>query len=475
MRNIILLTTFLLCGVCSGLTDADVAQLVFVEQTELPRMMVDRIAFMPDGVHVIAGGWLEWPNAPLVALLPNDVQVMQAAAQACSPRFAVSPDGQRVAFWKRVRVGQQDRGELTVAHLDNQMVTTLGEPVPISESMHLAWLPNGPIVYATEDPQRPVGVLYALDLAGGRPRKLLELHDGQWRNLQPGPGAGQVTAQWAGTSLSGYVVNCLPGETVPPVGSAVVNTAPDGTSKTLEVDAQGSLILGLSDTEGVVVDRGVRAACWRTDGTAILYVKDQEVFVVGPSGTEPRALAKLGSQDANVFLRGCAWAPDGVSVAYWGAAGSGGRAWRASLGQERISARLMFAKDAPVKADTRVWVVGKLQRDVMGNIVEPVWSTLKGCFTVRRILRTPEGILAEAQNSGSQSGLIERLSPGTPTGEGADGHINIGIAGQTAATWSRTSTLKFRDGLVGWLEKTRYVGQPETLTVERQMLQPIGQ
>ncbi|MEN6402030.1 MAG: hypothetical protein ABFD94_08785, partial [Armatimonadia bacterium] len=278
MRNMTLLTTCLLCGVCFGLTDADVAQMVFVEQTELPRMMVDRIAFMPDGVHVIAGGWLEWPSAPLVALLPNDVQVMQAAAQACSPRFAVSPDGQRVAFWKRVRVGQQDRGELTVAHLDNQMVTTLGEPVPISESMHLAWLPNGPIVYATEDPQRPVGILYALDLAGGRPRKLLELHDGQWHNLQPGPGSGQVTAQWAGSSVTGYVVNCLPGETAPPVGSAVVNSAPDGSKKTLEIDAQGSLILALSDTEGVVVDRGVRAARWRPDGTAILYAKDQEVL-----------------------------------------------------------------------------------------------------------------------------------------------------------------------------------------------------
>ncbi|MEN6401440.1 MAG: hypothetical protein ABFD94_05800, partial [Armatimonadia bacterium] len=145
------------------------------------------------------------------------------------------------------------------------------------------------------------------------------------------------------------------------------------------------------------------------------------------------------------------------------------------LGQERISARFVFPKDAPVKADTRVWVVGKLQRDVMGNIVEPVWSTLKGCFTVRRILRTPEGIIAEVQNTGSQSGLIGRLSSGTPVGDTAGGHINIGIAGQTAATWSRTSTLKFREGLVGWLEKTRYIGQPETLTVERQMLQPIGQ
>lgn len=454
--------------------DLDMGQLVFVEQAELARLLVDRLAFLPDGSHVLVGGWMEWPNTPLVTTLPNDLPVMQIGMQAASPRFALSPEGNRIAFWKKVRVGQEDRAELTVIHLDTQMLSTLGEPVPVTDSMHLAWVPNGPIVYATEAAEKPVGLLYALDQTGGRPRPLMELPDGQWRDLEPGPAPGQVLATWASNSVAAYAVNAMPGETAAPMPVAPAAITYGGATRTLEIDPQGSLILSLSDTEGVVVDRNVRAAKWRQDGKAVLYVKDQEVYLASGRGGDSRLLAKLGPQDEGVFLRGCTWSPDGVSVAYWGAAGAGGRAWRASLGQERISARFTFAKDAPVKAGDRVWVVTKFQRDVMGNIVEPVWNTLKACFTVKRILRTPEGVLAEAQSSGPQAGVVERLSTGLPPADDkSGGHISIGGAGLAPITWSRTSTVKFRDGLVGWLEKTRYVGQPEALTIERQMLQPL--
>lgn len=457
-----------------ALTDAEVSQLVFVDQSELPRLMADRAQFLPNG-HVAVGGWFEWPNSPVVAIFPNDLPAMQLGTQAASPRFAVAPDGESLAFWKKVRVGDQDKAELTIVRLDNQMVTTLGEPVPVSDSMHLAWPgPNGPIVYATEDAQRRVGLLYALDLMGGKPRKVLELHDGQWRELSPASGSGMVVAQWAGQTTAAYLVSCLPGEYVPPVGASLAIACPDGTSKTLEIDGANQLVLGLSATEGVVVDRDVRAAKWRPDGKAILYVKDKQVFVVGPTGATPRLLATVPAQEAGVFLRGCAWSNDRVGIAYWGTAGASGRAWRASLGLERITARFTFGKGAPVKADSRLWVVSKFQRDAFGNIIEPVWNTLKGQFVVTRILRTPEGVIAEAISSGTQGGLVERLSAGEAPAASDAGHISIAVAGQPAATWSRTNTLQFRPELVGWLEKTKYVGQPGTLTVERQVLSEAG-
>ena len=468
-------TALLACSLASALTEAEVGQLVFVEQAELPRLVADRISFLPDG-HVAVGGWFEWPGAPVVAVFPNDLQAMQIGTQAASPRFALAPDGKSLAFWKRVKVGPQERAELNIIRLDAQMLTTLGEPIPISDSMHLAWLgPSGPIVYATEDAQRGVGVLYALDLVGGKPRKVLELHEGQWRDLQPASAAGLAVAQWGGSTTTAYGINCLPGANATPVPASMVMPCPDGTRRTLELDAQNQLILGLSDTEGVVVDREVRCARWRPDGKAILYVKDKQVFVVGPSGSQPRLLANAGAADPNLFLRGCAWSGDGTSLVYWGASGASGRAWRASLGTERLTARFSFPKDTPVKADNRLWIVTKFQKDAFGNIIEPVWSTLKAMFVVTRILRTPEGVLAEAINSGGQAGTAERLGVAVGPAPAATGHISIGLAGQQPATWSSTSTLKFRPELVGWLEKTKYVGQPGTLTVERQVLGAVGQ
>jgi len=455
-----------------ALDQAEVGQLVLVDQTELAKMMVDRVAFLPGGFTIV-GGWLEWPQTPVVLCVPNTIQAMQVGLQVASPRFAVSPDGKRMALWKRVSIGGQDRAELNLVHFESQMVTRVGEPVPITQALQLAWLPDGQLVYATEDAQRPVGLLYVVDLTGGKPRRLLELHQGQWLDLRPGAAAGEVYAVWGGSTATTYAVSCQATAGAPRV-AAGGQPAPDGTGRTLEVDAQGALILGISATEGVIVDRGVRAAAWRPDAQAILYVKDKQVFVAPSSGQDPRLLADTSKEAPDLFLRGCGWSPDGVRVAYWGAAGNSGRATSAGLGLERIMARFVFPRETPVKAADRLWVVTKFQRDVMGNIVEPVWSTLKAQFVVTRILRTPEGVIAESTSAGSQAGVVDRLSAGEVKAQEQPGHITISAGGQTASLWSRTSTLRFRAGLLAWLEKTKYVGQPDSLQVERQMLLPIA-
>lgn len=468
----LLIALLIMSSSAFALGDAEINQLVLVEQTELARMMLDRVAFLPGSATAIVGGWLEWPQAPVVLALPN-TPVMQVGLQAASPRFAISPDGKRLALWKRVNVGGQDRAELNIVHFESQMVTAVGEPVPITQSLQLAWLPDGQLVYATEDVQRPVGLLYLVDLAGGKPRKLLELRDGQWLGLRAADTPGLVYAVWGGSTTATYAVPCG-AAFAPPTAVAPGLPAPDGSNHTLEIDSTGALIIGLSATEGVVVDRGVRGACWRADGQALLYVKDKQVFVTSASGKDPRLLADVGKQEPNLFLRGCAWSPDGISVAFWGVAGNAGKAWRASLGLERVIARFLFAKDAPVKADARLWVVAKFQKDVMGNIIEPVWSTLKGQFVVTRILRTPEGIIAEALSAGAESGIVDRLSTGPARETEEPGHIRIGTEGQTTQSWTRTSVMAFRPGLVAWLEKTKYTGQPQSLQVERQMLLPIA-
>jgi len=470
-RKLLLLALVVMSSSAFALDQAEINQLVLVDQTELAKLMVDRVAFLPGG-YAIVGGWLEWPATPVVLCVPNTIQAMQVGLQAASPRFALSPDGKRLALWKRVSLGGQDRAELNIVHLESQMVAGVGEPVPITQALQLAWLPDGQLVYATEDLQRPVGLLYLVDMTGGKPRKLLELHQGQWVDLRPGAAPGEVYAVWGGSTPTTYAVSCQASAGAPRASGAGA-PAPDGTGRTLEVDAQGALIVGLSATEGVIVDRGVRAAAWRPDGQAILYVKDRQVFVTSGAGADPRRLADISQEAPDLFLRGCAWSADGIHVAYWGTAGTAGCAWSAGLGLEHIQARFMFPKEAPVKAGDRLWVVVKFQKDVMGNIIEPVWDTLKAQFVVTRILRTPEGTIAESTSAGAQSGVIDRLSAGPVKGEAKPGHITIGVAGQTSSLWTRTSTLQFRPGLLAWLEKTKYVGQPQSLQVERQMLLPV--
>lgn len=463
----------LAAGYAWSLSDTELSQLVMVDQNELPRLAVERIAWLPDNRHVVVGGWLQWPDTPVVAVFPNDYPAMQAGTQAAAPRFAVAPDGQSVAFWKKVRVGQQDRAELTLARLAPEMISTLGEPVEINPALHLLWLAGGPVVYGTDDVQKNAAVLWAAELTGGLPRQVIALAGTSWRELAPGPEAGQVAAI---TADGAYAVNPRTGQYLPLGRRGRAVPAPDGSGRTLEVDAEGALIISVSATEGAIVDRGVRAAQWRPDGQAVLFIKDRQVALASANGAVVRPLLNPGSGDNSLFLRGCCWSPDGVNIAVWGVSGATGRAWRAALGQEAITARFAFPKDAPVKAGSNVWVVAKYQTDRAGRIIEPVWSTLKAQFKITRLLRTPEGIVAEAASVGGEGGVLDRIGGAAMESADDSGHIRIGAEGAPLATaWARTRTLRFRAGLRGWLEKTPYDSEPLSINVERNLLPPIGQ
>jgi hypothetical protein len=454
-------------------TDADLGRLVLVDQTELPSVIVDRVAWLPDSRHVVVGGWLEWPAVATVTLVPNDLPALQSGLPAASPHFALAPDGTSLLLWKKVRIGQQDQAELNLVRLDNQMVLPMGEPLEISPALHLLWLAGGPICYTTEDPKLGA-LLWAVDPGGGKARQVFAAANATWQDLTAGAEAGSVLCLMAGDKGGAYVVNAQTGKYLPVAKSARALRAPDGSGRALEIDATGALILTLSETDGMLVDRGVRAAQWRPDGQAVLYVKDHELALATVTGrAAPRVLMSLTGAEASTFLRGCSWSGDGVSLAVWGVSGSTGRAWRASLGQERVTARFSFPKDAPVKAGSRLWVVTRYRTDSLGRIIEPLWSTLKACFVVTRILRTPEGIVAEAASSGPEAGVVERVGGALVVTDDDSGHIRIGVQGQTATAWTRTRTMRFREGLRGWLEKTQYDSEPLSLNVERYLLPPI--
>ncbi len=461
-------------GPAAALDDLVVGQVVMVDQAELPRLVVDRAQWLPDNRHILLGGWLEWPAVPVVMVAPNDLPALQSPGQVASPHFALSPDGRSLALWRKVSVGGKDMAELNLVRLDYQMTSTLGEPVAITPALHLLWLEGGLICYATEDDTQGAA-LWAADLGGGKARQVFAARDAVWQNLVPSIESGQVVCHLGGATEASYAVNPQTGQYIPLARSARAERAPDGSGRSLEIDADRNLILTVSETEAAIVDRGVRAAHWRPDAQAVLYVKDHEVVLASANGAVRRTLVTLRDADAGTYLRGCAWAGDGVGICYWGAYGASGRAWRGALGTERVTARFSFPNEAPVKVGSRLWVVSRFQTDSLGRIIEPVWSTLKAQFTVTRILRTPEGIVAEAASTGTEPGVVERVGGEQVTTTDDSGHIRIGVEGQMATAWTRTRTLRFRPGLRGWLEKTQFDGEPLSLNVERSLLPSIGQ
>lgn len=461
-------------GPATALDEMVVSQVVLVDQAELPRLVVDRAQWLPDNRHLLLGGWLEWPGVPVVTVVPNDLPALQSPGQVASPHFALSPDGRSVAFWRKVSLGGKDMAELNLVRLDYEMTSTLGEPVPISPALHLLWLEAGLICFTVEDATQGAA-LWTADLNGGKARQVFAVQEAVWQNLVPSIEPGQVICHLGGATEASYAVNPQTGQYIPLARSARAERAPDGSGRSLEIDADRNLVLTVSETEAVIVDRGVRAAHWRPDGQAVLYVKDHEVVLANATGAVRRTLVTLKDADAVTYLRGCAWAADGVGICYWGAYGASGRAWRGTLGTERVTARFSFPTEAPVKAGSRLWVVAKFQTDSLGRIVEPVWSTLKAQFTVTRLLRTPEGIVAEATSTGAEPGVVERVGGEQVTTSDDSGHIRIGVEGQMATAWTRTRTLRFRPGLRAWLEKTQFDGEPLSLNVERSILPGIGQ
>jgi hypothetical protein len=469
-----LVALLLIATAAHALTEAELRGLVPVSRTDLPRMLIDQLRWLPDSRHLAVGGWLDWPQTPMVAVLPNDVPAMQSGSQAASPHFALSPDGNALAFWRKVQVGQQDRAELTLVNFVTGVVSTLGEAVDISASLHLVWSQSaGPILYTLDDPQRNRGLLMAADLRGGRPYKVVELTDGAWGNLLPGPVPGQVLANWTGNKPGNYLIDYRTAQILPAGINPDVVRSPDGSGHSFEIDSAFSLQLTLSAVEAVVLDRGVRAAAWRPDGKALLYVKDNEAYLASPSGGLPHRFWRGGAADAQTFLRGCAWSPDGVRIVVWGVSGSSGRGWQAALGQERVSARFFFPAMAPVKIGSRLWIASKFYYDTNDTIIKPVWETLKAVFSVTKLLRTPEGTVAEAVSAGDQAGVADRVALSLRPATEQTGHINISIGGEVAANWTQAATLQFKPGLRAWLEGTHFTGRPQSLSLERLTLPPI--
>jgi hypothetical protein len=472
-RTILLWCTLLLgCSMPAAwsLTQADVAQLVMLDWQAIADITVDRVQWMGDGMTLVFGGTMPASDDCAVGLYGGRRDEAQFLPDAASTRFAISPDGAQICYWRLVPMEEGQAAELAVYAPSGRTTTTVGAPRSRNSAMHLAWLSGRHILFTFQREPDDSGVLFMADLEGGPPTQLLEKQDGWWQGLRSGPGPS-VTAEFL--SATGLQRDQIHLDSSGQVRVTPLVEAPPSAGTRFELDGDGRLILLHSSTEGQIADEGVRCVAPSPDGRAALYCKSREVAVVSSDDGQPRSVVTVAVD--GVQLDGCSWSPGGGYACAWGRRGDRGSVWYGQLGLERVTVTFEFPATSTATVGSRLWVVERFQFDDLGRIVEPDWGTLKALFTVRRVLRGADKTVVEAESIGRQAGVVARMTGSeTPSPlEETESHIRIGLDSGDPTQWAHGFRARPLPSLQAWLERTPETGRPLVVTVERQLLLPV--
>ncbi len=475
LRCICTVSVAFLIAVCSApahsLTAADVSALVLLEWREAADMLVQEASWFGDNTTLALGGWQRYPDTAAVAIYPGASGQLHVCPDAVSPRCAVSLDGRRLAYWRRVPMESGAAAELSVLDVSGPLISTVGAPRSINSAMHLAWLSDFLILFTFQRDDVVGGTLFVSDLRGGAPVQLLKLDTGFWHSLRSTPGHDAIAEVATGLGPILYKITATPAG---PIQVVQITRPPAGESASFELDREGQLIYNQSATEGLIIDRGVTAFSHSPDRQAIIYTKPHQLMAMAVGKDRPRCVKRLPQNSPSLI--GCSWSPGASNICVWGKRGDAGKLWYALLGTERVTGRFRFPADADIAVGRRIWVATRFYLDEAGNVKEPDWKTLKACFVVRRVLRGTDRIIAEADNDGDESGVVARLagSDNPPHLEDSGAHIRIGTGPEAPTQWMQS----FRAAPVGelgaWLQDTTHVGDLLSIGVRRDVLLPIG-
>lgn len=453
-----------------SLTAADVGALVMVEISPSANMLVEHASWLPDGVTPVLGGWQMKPDACAVGVFRTPASRSQLCPEPVSPHFAVSPDGLNVAFWRRVPLEEGVAAELSVLNLDSGAVSTLGAPRAINPAMHIAWLSDSLILYSFQSNSGDIARLFVADIQGGAPAEVIEMEGGKWTSLTQTTGPTAISEFAVG---GGRVRHQIAADSTGQVSAVLLKDISE-SKDALELDADGRLIFSNSHAEGVIIDTGVTSYCLSPDKCAVVYTTPHELRVSDVAHTRTRVLHRFPPDTPP--LLGCSWAPGTSHICVWSGDGRVGQAWYVTLGSEEVTVRFRFPAGSAVKTNDTLWVAQKFFKDEFGRAKEPDWRTLKGQFVVERVLRGTDEIIAEAKSVGTEGSIVERLAGSDDPPELEDGatHIRIGPASEPPTQWMHSFRAAVLPDLAAWLQGTTEIGEPLTLSVERQILLPVG-
>ena len=418
-------------------------QLVVLGDVHVANMMVSEAEWLADERGLVLGGWEQWPTEALIVVAPEGGEPVRIET-AATPRLALSPDRQQIAYWAATGATWT---QLAVVPIAGGRPRYVGEPRRIGPGMHLAWPTEQTICALLQDRDRCLAL--AITTATGAGRTLVEVTGGHWVRLRKWPGWDPI-AVWAGDETKCFRLSPL-GRTDEISPDFDFERAGPTAQFYSYFDERGALWLGgFRDRAPVKLADDAGAAAWAPDGSILLYAKRRELWSVWPEELEQRQVTGSALDTAGLEAAapaGMTWSGDGGALAYWRHAGNSGQARKAQMGLEEVVIRARFDRGVKAALDQPLWVARELQFDDQGRVVEPVWATLKGKFAVRKILPGPEETILEAVSVGAQAGVLTRIAGrATPEPGPVPGPIPMQF------------TLKPIPDMVVWLHGTRDAG-----------------
>lgn len=460
-------------AICAGLTDAALGasfdattlrRLIVMDDREVAPVQATRLDWA-DRTLVI-GGWERWPDLPVILAHGPDATLTNFPAPAHPPIFTVTANPPTVISWTRGVEGgvlpaslRLSDGRLTL--LDPALIVTIPGP--------LVAQPDGSVVAACSLAE---GVTEVRRLRAGTPSVLLaRLPAPTCEALIPTP-TGDLCALCPGDPPQAWRLDPASGlwaevtlDQVPTGRDLPAPFAFERVARRLVREVGG---------ERVILAENVDAVCATPDASALLVAGPDGLRVVDPTGQIVRRLwgAEAGPGVASLV----SW-PGEALVAHAYSDGELGSVRLAVLGAEIVTVRLRFPENAVVLPDARIWVAERFRTNAQGDVIEPVWGTLKALLRVRQVVRTDDGLVCEAVSEGVEGGVVERLTGRNdpPPGAEADSRLVIGTGAEAPTAWAYSFSAAPLAGLAGWVEGGRSVGTLLAVNVSRRRLMIGGE
>jgi len=435
-----------------ALSSIQLRQLLVLSDTAVMDGLADSVEWLADNRGVVIGGWEQWPAKPMIAVAPAAGPVVKLERPA-TPRFALSPTRQEIAYWYTTG---GTWAQLAIVPVSGGQPRFVGDPRQVTPAMHLAWPVDNTLCTLTYNARNCLAL--AIDAQTGVSRPLVEAEGGQWTGLRTSPGSDPI-AVWTDRSKTCFRLS-VTGRTVELGAEADYDRAKPGGTLFSYFDANAALWVGGRGKQPptkVTDDAG--AACWLPDASALFFARRRALWSVSMADLEQRQVPGSALENAGLEAGapcGMTCSPDGGAFVYWRQSGVEGQIRRARLGLEEIAVSARFPKGTQAAVGQKMWIATKLYLDKSGAVKEPVWSTVKGEFEVRRVLPSNAETVVEAVSVGAMSGVAVRVAGRAEPEGGAPG---------------LQFTLKPIPDLKAWLHKTTSVGEPLSLNVTRT---PLG-
>jgi hypothetical protein len=437
-----------------------VGRLVVIDDRTVDGLVARQVAGALGGL--VVGGTEAESGRPLIVLVDMPQAGTRVLASPASPFFAVNPDGNMVAYWRTVATEDQAAmGELVAADLASGSVASLSPPQVLAGGGSLVWPLPSNLVYAAPKPQGEgkVGVVWRLDVGSGRSYALL--------SVAAGAGVGRV---FPGPSTDrALYVNGAQAWSVPLTGAAPETTSADKVLRR-QPGGKGWLVLGaavqLRNDAGVAATLNLRAtdAAWAPGGDAVLLAAGPKLYAAPADLSFARELRGFAGK-LHEFV--CPSWREGLAEGVAGCLAGRPTVHLFALGTETVEVTLHFPMRQAPRVGTRTWIATEF-RQLSDGSRKPKWPSLKGCFVVRRVEKSADGVTVEAENLGTQGGEVERLRD--PKAKAPDvSQIATTVAGRRIV-WVQRFNVPARRDAAAWIYQMPALGELRKIHVERRRL-----